>query len=126
MSDCCELALGGIELGYLHERAQAGVDGALQLLDAEGDEDAVFAEQRDGVGYGGDGEQLEERRQEFGSGKIAVVRFVIRFQERLGELECDACSAEVLARILALGLIGIEDGESFGQVRAWFRAGGGR
>jgi hypothetical protein len=55
-----EFALGGVELSDLHQSAQTGVDGALQLLNAQGDEGAIFAEERDGVGYGSDGEQLEE------------------------------------------------------------------
>ena len=55
------------DLGDLHEGAEAGLDGVAELAEAEGDDGAVFAGERDGVGDGGDGDELEEGGDELGA-----------------------------------------------------------
>ena len=54
------------DLGDLHQGAQAGLDGIAQLAQAESGDGAIFAGERDGVGDGGDGYQLEEGGEEVG------------------------------------------------------------
>ena len=75
MSMGVSLRCGGVEVGGFHQLAQSGVDGAAEAVESESDEGAVFAQQRDGVGYGGDGENLQERGQDFCAGSFGVVRF---------------------------------------------------
>ena len=55
------------DFGELHEGAQAGLDGVGESSEAEGCDGAVFAGERDGVGDGGDGDELEEGRDEHGA-----------------------------------------------------------
>ena len=59
------------DLGDLHEGAQPWLDGVAELTEAEGDDGAVFAGERDGVGYGGDGYQLEEGGDEFSAEAVS-------------------------------------------------------
>ena len=54
------------DLGDLHEGAKAGLDGVAELAETERDDGAVFAGERDGVGDGGDGDELEEGGDELG------------------------------------------------------------
>ena len=51
---------------------------------------------------------------------------IVGFEQRLRELECDARAAEVLARVVAVGLVGIENGERLRQAHARPPAGDGR
>ena len=97
----------GVELRYVEERTQAGIHGTAQAVDAEARDDAVLAQQRHGIGDGGDHQHLEEGRQQLLAGALRVYCF----EQRLGQLECHARAAEVLAGIGAVGLVGIEDGE---------------
>ncbi len=123
----------GIDLGFAHQGAQSEADRTAQLGESQGDEDAVFAQQRNRVGNRCDGQHLEERRQDLRSGALAIPRF----QQSLRELEGDACAAEMAATIIAAGLIGVQHGESVrnaefslgqmvigdDQVKAEFRSG---
>ncbi len=64
------------ECGDLHERAQAGLDGVAELAQAERDDGAVFAGELDGVGDGGDGDELEEAGEQDGRGRRLLLRVV--------------------------------------------------
>ena len=48
------------DLRDLHEGAQAGLDGVAKFAQAQSGDDAVLAFERDGVGDGSDGDELEE------------------------------------------------------------------
>ena len=71
------VAVGGRLRGILrdlHEGAEAGLDGVAEFAQAEGGDDAVFAGERDGVGDGGDGDELEE-----GGDEACVLRRCVGF-----------------------------------------------
>ena len=92
------------------ERLQSGIARIAQALQAELGEDAIFSDQRDGVGDGRDGNNLQEgRQQSLAAGGL---------EQRLRDLESDPGSAERLAGILATCLIGIDHrnglGDAFG------------
>ena len=102
---------GGVELCDGHEGAQAGTGGLAEFADAKGSEDAVFAAERDGVGDGGDSNHLEEG----GENLVAGAGLVFALEQGLGEFEGDGSAAEGLFRVLAAGLVGVEDGEGIGD-----------
>ena len=80
--------------------------------EAERDEDAILSEQRHGVGHGRDGEHLQKGGQNLCAGAIARSQ---RFEQCLGELERHSGSAKMRTGVAAFGLVGVEDGESFGN-----------
>ena len=52
------------DFGDLHEGAEARLNGVGELAQADGDDGAILAGEGDGVGDGGDGDELEEGRDE--------------------------------------------------------------
>jgi hypothetical protein len=111
---------GGVDAGELHERAETGLRGAAEFSEADVRDGAVFAGERDGVGDGGDGEELKEAREGFGAEAIELditLRSVASgaFEEGLCEFEGDGGSAEILAGVGAVGLVGVEHGEGVGD-----------
>ncbi len=77
--------------------------------ETEGGEDAVFAGERDGVGDGGDGDQLEEAREQAGvevSGRSGGVGLGLSVGEEQGvcEFEGDGGAAERFEGVGAAGL----------------------
>ncbi len=91
--------------------------GRRRPCDAERGDDAVFTEQRHCVCDGCDHQHLQERGQQLFAGTLRIYprRSIWGFEQRLGQLECDARAAEVLARVGAVRLVGVEDGERLGQ-----------
>ncbi len=77
---------------------------------------AVFAGERDGVGDGGDGDELEEAGQQHGSQtRLLRVGGGVGGKQRVCELEGDGRAAEMLVRVRAAGLRGVDDGDGFGH-----------
>ena len=89
-----ERATGRIDLRFAHQGSQAESDGTAQFGEAERDEDTIFAEQRNGIGDGGDGQHLEERGQNFRPRSFEVPGF----EQGLGKLERDSGTAEMSGR----------------------------
>uniref|UniRef100_E6QIG2 Uncharacterized protein n=1 Tax=mine drainage metagenome TaxID=410659 RepID=E6QIG2_9ZZZZ len=102
-----ELTGLGIERGGSEERFQANARRAMQFADSERGQDAIFAEQRHGVRYGGDGDHLEKGWKDFCSRAV----WIAPLQQRLSELEGDSRAAQGFLRVSAFGLVGIEDGQ---------------
>ena len=112
-----ERATCGVELRDIEQGAQPGVHRTPQAGDAKRGDDAVLAEQRDCIRDGGDDQHLQERGQQLLAGALGVYGF----KERLGQLECHARAAEMLAGVGAIGLVGVEDGERLGKTKCRFR-----
>ena len=116
---------GEVDVGELHEGAEAGLRGLAELVEAKRGDGAVFAGERDGVGDRGDGEELEEAGEElfadagefFGRCTAGAVGCG-RLKDGLCELEGDGGSAELFVGIGAAGLVGVEDGEGLGDAGA--------
>ena len=108
------------QIGDTHEFAEAGLDGIGELTEAERGDDAIFPDQRYGVGDGGDGDELEEAGQE---ARVEVVEGGagiglgpgVSEKEGMGEFEGDGGAAEALEGVLASGLGGVDDGDRMGQ-----------
>ena len=65
---------------------------------------------------GGDGEQLEEGGQSLFAEALALgVVAGGAFEDGLGDFEGDGGAAEVFVWVGAAGLVGVEDGEGFGD-----------
>ncbi len=111
ISDAVKPPLRRVELRDFEQCAQSHIHRAAQPLDAEACDDAVLAQQRYGVGDSRDHQHLQERGQQFFAGALGVACF----EQRLRQLECHACAAEMLAGIGAIRLVGVEDGERLGQ-----------
>ena len=119
------------DLGQLHQRAQAGLDGVRQRRKTQRRDRPVFADQRHRVRDGGDGDQLQERGHQHAAGARAEGGGIGGerrggVQQRLRQLEGDRRAAEVLVGIGAAGLGGIDDGERSRAAPRRRRAGGGR
>jgi hypothetical protein len=107
-------------LRCLHEGAETGLDWVAKFAEAEGGDDAIFPFERDGVGDGGDGNELEEGGDEtaleaeaLGFGVFACVG--CGEQEGVGEFEGDCCAAEGFEGVGAVSLSGVQDGNGFGN-----------
>ena len=72
---------------------QAGALGGVEALQAGGDQDAVFAGQRDDVGNGAEGDQVEQGAQ-VEVGCAGQAGFAAALEEGMGEFEGEAGGAE--------------------------------
>ena len=78
----------GLDGGDFDEGAQAGPACLLQPLQARADEGAVFSHERDDVGDGGEGDEVEHAFE-------VEARDGSSFQQRVGDFERDARAAQV-------------------------------
>ncbi len=107
---------GAIELGEVHQRVQAGLRGAAEFTEADGDDDAVFAGEGDTVGDGSDAEELKEGWEGLGAKSFLVFGGLGGgFEQGLREFEGHAGAAEGLGGIGIAGLVGVEDGDGAGE-----------
>lgn len=83
-----------VDAGDFGEGLDAGAVGVLDFVEAEGGEDAVFVEERDEVGDGAKGDEVEEFLEVDGVG-FWVGLFFEGFGEGMGEFEDEADGAEV-------------------------------
>ena len=94
--------------GKFQNRAQSGILGLVQILEAVLDDHAVFPDQRHHVCHGRDGHQLQERLQ---YARQLVGRPSERREQRLHQLERNARAAQVFVGIRAVAAVGVEHGE---------------
>ena len=78
-----------------------------QFAQPQRSDDAILAAERNGVGDGGDGGNLEEAGQRL----LAGTHRIAALQHGLRQLERDGCAAQRLLGVAAAGLVGIQDGE---------------
>ncbi len=83
----------GGRLGNLFQGDESGALSGVQSLEAGGNQDAVFAGQRDKVGDGAEGDEVEEGA-EIEIGRAGERRFAGAFQEGMGEFEGESDRAE--------------------------------
>ena len=102
----------GCDAGQFHQRTQARLVGLPQFAQADRDNGAIFAGQRNGVCHRGNGGQLQQRRQQLvaqgeridpavGLGRVR--QGSSRMQQRVRQLECDGRSAKVFVGVFAVG-----------------------
>ena len=104
------------EFGNLHQGAEAGLDRVREGAETKRDDGSVFAQERDRVGDGRDGDELEEAGDEDVTEAVLFGnRADVRREQGVRQFEGDAGPAEMFVRVRAVRLGRVDDGEGFGK-----------
>ena len=95
------------ELCHVNKRPKSGIDRRAQAFQSQLGEDAIFSNERHGVGDGGNRHDLHERIQQTSAAGFRNSAL----DKSLGQFEGNARAAQRLAWILATRLIGIHHGQ---------------
>ncbi len=96
------------QAGKLNQGGQARLRGLLQGRESEPGDDAVFTQKGHNVGNGPDGDDFEERLEQFWRHPVC--------QKRLRQLECHAHARQRLFGVIAIRPPRVQDGAGGGQV----------